>query len=659
MAVTAPLRARRLALYCAALAAALLGTPVPALRVVDYNLLNYPGSSGTARAPHFRTVLAPLDADLLVVEEIVSAAGPSQFLNEVLEVMEPGEWATVPFIDGNDSDASIFYKPAKLRFLEQSAFYPNPSYPLRYVHVYRMMPVDYDAAACELRIYAAHLKASTGYEETRLAECTGIRNHLNAMPAGTHALLCGDLNFYAQSSEPGYAKLLEAQSNDIGRLYDGLPGGDWHDNPSLAIYHTQSPCRSGTCASGAATGGMDDRFDFILPTLTLGTGQGLAIIPGTCVAAGNDGLHLNLNITDDPVIPEGAAYATALQLASDHLPLRVDLQLPARIAVDSILVFDPVIVGAPAPVRELRIANPAEPPADVLECTFAAPPDYSAPSGLAIAPGDAQLVPITLVTSDIGPKAGTLTIASDAPDDATVAVDLSAAVLDHAAASLDSLTLQHALTLDFGEHEPGGFEARAARVFNVGYDPYQARLAITGAAIAGGDGRFTLIGGLDDPWIGGTGEDLILAFDATDATLDSLYTAILTVTSTDEPLPGAQAQPDLVVSLQARVTGGASEADAPPPILATWLHAPWPSPFADRTTLRLDLARVADARVAVYDPAGRHLATLQQGVLAPGRHLLTWDGRDAGGAPFGSGTYFVGFSAPGLAPQATRVVVLR
>jgi hypothetical protein len=531
MPLTAPRPARPLALCCAVLAALLLGAPALALRVIDYNLLNYPGSTGTSRAPFYRTVLAPLDADIIVAEEICSAAGPTQFLNEVLQVMEPGEWATAPFVDGHDTDASIFYKPAKVQFLEQSAFYPNPSNPLRYVHVYRMVPAGYDSPGSELRIYAAHLKASQGYESQRLAECIGIRDHLNAMPAGTHALLCGDLNFYEESTEPGYAKLLESQAINIGRLYDLLPGGDWHDNPSPAVYHTQSPCRSGTCASGAATGGMDDRFDFILPTLTLGTGQGMAMIPGTCLAAGNDGLHLNLNITDDPVIPEGEAYATALQLASDHLPLRADLQVPARIATDALLAFDPVIVGAPAPVRELLIANPAEPPADALDCAFAPPSGFGAPSGLTVAPGDAQVAPITLATVSAGPKNGTLTIASDAPDDATVAVDLTAAVLDHAAASLDSVAIQHACTLDFGEHEPGAFDPQSARVFNAGYHPYQARLAITGAGIAGGDGRFALIDGLDGPPIGGSGQDFVLTFDPAGATL--------TVTSVDEPLPGA------------------------------------------------------------------------------------------------------------------------
>ena len=114
-----------------------LAAPAHALRFVDYNILNYPGSTGAARDPSFRTVLAPLSPDFLVAEEMTSAAGCTEFLNS-LNTMEPGLWANVPFIDGNDTDAALFYKPSRVQFLGQWAFYPNPADLLRYVHVYRL-----------------------------------------------------------------------------------------------------------------------------------------------------------------------------------------------------------------------------------------------------------------------------------------------------------------------------------------------------------------------------------------------------------------------------------------------------------------------------------------------------------------------------------------
>ncbi len=642
-----------------ALLAVLLASPADALRVVDYNILNYPGPSGTARAPYFRTVLGPINADIIVTEEMSTSSGPTQFLNEVLNVMEPGQWATVPFIDGNDTDSSIFYKPAKVQFIEQTYFYPNPASLLRLVHVYRLQPVGYTSAAAELRIYAAHLKASTGYESQRLAECVGIRDHMNAMPVGTHALICADLNFYKQSTEPGYAKLLESQANNVGRVYDMLPAGEWHDNASLSAYHTQSPCLSGTCASGAATGGMDDRFDFILPTINLGTRQGLAIIPNTCVAVGNDSQHLNKNITDLPTIPEGMDYATAIQLASDHLPLRTDLQLPAEIATDPELAFGTVIVGATDQTQVLLINNPAATPADSLNCSFVAPVDFIAPEGLAVAAGGSALAGVGMRTESAGSKVGFLTISSDAPDDPLMSIELAGAVLDHSVASLDSIGIVLTGSLDFGDHETGGFAEAATRIHNVGYDPLQARLSVTSGVIVGGGGRFSLVGGFTPCLIGGTGQDFTVAFDDAGAASDSTYTATLTFASSDEPLPGATAQPELVVQLRARVLSAQVAVNDLQSPAATRLYDPSPNPTVGGTALRLDLSQAADASIAVFEPSGRLIATLRRGGLAPGQYTLTWDGRSESGSPVGSGIYFVRFSAPGLRTQTVRLALVR
>src|SRR5262245_33756032 len=95
-----------------------------ALRIVDYNILNYPGTTGPARDPSFRTILQPISPDVLVTEETNSQAGVTEFLNS-LNTMEPGQWAALPFIDGNDTDCGLFYKPSKIGFASQWSFYPN------------------------------------------------------------------------------------------------------------------------------------------------------------------------------------------------------------------------------------------------------------------------------------------------------------------------------------------------------------------------------------------------------------------------------------------------------------------------------------------------------------------------------------------------------
>lgn len=534
--------------------ALLLAVPARALRVVDYNVLNYPGSSGPARAPYYRTILAPLNADAIVTGEMASPTSVTEFLSEVLDVMEPGQWAAATFVDGNDTDAGFFYKPAKVQFLDQTSFYPDAPANLRLVHVYHVRPAGYTAAAADLWIYAMHLKASdtSADEFKRYTEAIGVRSQMEAnLPAGAHALILGDMNFY-RSSDRGYQKFIQDTLSNIGRAYDLLPAGTWHDGASFAAIHTQSPCKDGTCASGAATGGLDDRFDFILPTYSMGTGQGLGVITGTCIPVGNDGLHLNLNITDSPTIPEGATYATALKLASDHLPVRIDLRLPAKITTDAALAFGSVIVGAPTQSQNLTVNNPAVAPADSLNCTFAAPAGFGGPGPLAVVAGGSALTTVTMSTASSGAKSGNLTISSDAPDNPTTYVSLSGTVLEHANPSLDSLTVATADTLDFGDQAKSSFADRISRIFNHGYGPLQARLSVNDGVIAGGGSHFSIVGGFQSALVAGTSAHYTVHFDTAGVTLDSTYYATLTFTSADEPLPGAQPRPNLVVTLRAR-----------------------------------------------------------------------------------------------------------
>src|SRR5207302_722994 len=106
-------------------------------------ILNFPGTTGPAREPRFRTILSPLGADILVTEEMNSAAGVTEYLNNILNTMEPGQWAAAPFVDGNDTDCGFFYKPSKVQYLGEWSFYPNPANLLRLVHVYSTKPVGY------------------------------------------------------------------------------------------------------------------------------------------------------------------------------------------------------------------------------------------------------------------------------------------------------------------------------------------------------------------------------------------------------------------------------------------------------------------------------------------------------------------------------------
>jgi len=663
--------ARRVRRALPALIAALALAPdAQALRLVNYNLTNYPGTQSSVRNPRYRTILAPVSPDILVTQEMtgtgVTPPGLNDFLTNVLNTLEPGQWSVAPFYNGNDTDNALFYKQDKVAVISSRAFYPNPATNLRYVTVWQLRPANYTSSAADIWVYSTHLKASMGFETDRFNEAVGIRNDMDALPAGAHAILCGDFNMYT-SSEPAYGRFTASMADNDGRLYDPmnptLVTQAWNNNGTFASIHTQCPCLNNCPAGfGFAGGGLDDRFDLLLPTYPFKDGAGLEIIAGSYVPIGNDALHFNKDINAAPLIPEGQTYADALVGASDHLPVRVDIRLPARfLASPGVIAFGTVITGATA-AQALSIANPATAPADNLDYSMTADAGFAAPGGaFSVAPGaPAGAHSISMNTATTGVKSGAVHVSSDAPDAPATDIAVSGTVLAHAVASLDGAATVLASLADFGDHQAVAFTDQPVSVYNLGWTALQAQLALGSATVSGGDGRFSITGGFSPVQVAGTAQTYSLHFDATNfiANADSVFTASLTFGSADEALPGGAVQPNLVVTLRAKVLAAPVDVAASLPV-RTRLYTPMPNPPTSAgTTLRFDLVRGEDVNLAVFDVAGRRVASLASGPYPAGVHALRWMGRDANGTPLGSGVYFVRMSGR-FATQTVRVTLLR
>lgn len=83
-----------------------------------------------------------------------------------------------------------------------------------------------------------------------------------------------------------------------------------------------------------------------------------------------------------------------------------------------------------------------------------------------------------------------------------------------------------------------------------------------------------------------------------------------------------------------------------------------PAPFTSETRLALRLQEATDARIEVFDVAGRLVRTLHQGALGAGVHDVIWDGRRYGGERASPGVYFVRCSTP-LGREVRPVVLVR
>ena len=81
---------------------------------------------------------------------------------------------------------------------------------------------------------------------------------------------------------------------------------------------------------------------------------------------------------------------------------------------------------------------------------------------------------------------------------------------------------------------------------------------------------------------------------------------------------------------------------------AAALHANYPNPFGVTTSLSFELKYEDNVLLAVYDAQGREVRRLIDGSVGPGRHELTWDGRNGAGAEVAAGTYFYRLRAAGI-----------
>ena len=654
-------RGRSLAFGAALLAAQLaLGAgPAHALRVVTWNLLQYPDYNLAGRQPSFRTVMANINADVLIAQELLSQAGVDSFQTNVLNVVEPGQWTnsgyaalqTSPVPEGG----TIFWKPAKVNVSFVSQLVTGGP---RNVLFGRVTPVGYTNLAGTFRVYSVHFKAggpSTTDSTTRRLEATSLRNQLNNVPANTNFLVGGDTNLYG-AYEGAYIRLTESQSDNDGRGFDLLSmPGDWHTIPSYAAYYSQCPCNTG-CPAGISGGGLDDRFDLFLGSATMVNGQGVDMVSSGYFAYGNDGLHFNSDVNGGGFNNAvGLTIANALWTASDHLPVVCTVQLASRIQAASLVDFGSAIQGSTAS-KTLTVTNSAPAPADNLDYSFSAPAGFTVPSGsFSAAAGAGNDHTLGISTASTGVKSGTLTVTTDAPDSLSKPVQLSGKVVTHAVSSLDPTAIVTEDSLDFGAHDLGAFSDHARLVYNFGYNSLQAALAVNGASFTG-DARFSITGGFTPSLVTDMGQSYSIHFDDSGATGGTTYTGTLTFTSADEPIPGSSARADLVVHLKATVNSTTGVLPGPLPAVLAFLP-PRPNPVGTSTRFAFDLPNAAGVTLDVFDLGGRRLARVVDGEQSAGRHEISWNALDDQGRRLSAGLYFVRFTTLGLT-QTRRVAIL-
>lgn len=291
-----------------------LFSQVDTLRIATYNLLKF-GTTAEDRLPYFRTVLNAIDADILVTQEMVSDETAGLLLSDAL-----GDgYIRFAFVDGNDTDNSLYYRKEKLSAVSSRQIGTD----LRDISEY-ILSYNHNPDAPYLYVYSSHLKASQGSdnEQRRLAEAIVWRSELDKLYEDANFFVCGDFNLY-DSYEPAFQELTK---DGTGQCLDPINmSGNWHNNQAFARIHTQSTRTSQF--GGGASGGLDDRFDFILTSDDILDTLDYCYLEGTYTAFGNDANHFNgdINTLPNNAVPD--SIADALYYASDHLPVYLDFTI--------------------------------------------------------------------------------------------------------------------------------------------------------------------------------------------------------------------------------------------------------------------------------------------------------------------------------------------
>jgi hypothetical protein len=120
----------------------------------------------------------------------------------------------------------------------------------------------------------------------------------------------------------------------------------------------------------------------------------------------------------------------------------------------------------------------------------------------------------------------------------------------------------------------------------------------------------------------------------------------------DVSFTGITNAPFININVEAGSCNLAGVEDAVPAVLAFSINGE--NPGRGRPSFRFDLPTPSRVNIAVFDVAGRRLATIADGAYAAGVHNARWEDSDAPKA----GLYFVRMTADGRTINR-RVVVVR
>lgn len=337
------------------------------IRIMQYNLLYYDKNTSfctsvnnnvNQKDGYLRTITGHYQPDIFTVNEMNgSVTSVNRLLNNVFNINGVDHYKRANYT-GSYLVNMLYYNSQKLALHSQNYILTSP----RLTDVYRLY---YKSDNLELgdttfiTCIVTHLKAGNtpSDQADRAAAAQQIMNYINNRGMQGNILFMGDFNVYT-SSEPAFQWFTTPTSSGI-RFFDPVNAlGDWQNNSAFAQYHTQSTHNSTTSSGCHSTGGMDDRFDFILATESVLEGtRGLKYIDDSYWAFGQDGNRFNQTLVSPPNNSLPNDVINALFNMSDHLPVVMELHIDQDLYTST--------STQPLNSNGLRVSNPFQSTLDI------------------------------------------------------------------------------------------------------------------------------------------------------------------------------------------------------------------------------------------------------------------------------------------------------
>ncbi len=311
---------------------------------MHYNVLNYrnittfctmSNNNPTDKEGYMNTIVGYLLPDIITVNELASDGGitAKRLLDNALNKDGRQFYQLCAYSANSNLSNMLYYNRNKFALRSQDKILraPNNTFLVRQIDVYKLYYLDTKKLArgdtTFLNVYVTHLKAgSTSADKAERLEMTqSIMAYHSDNYSRENYIIAGDFNVQS-ASEQSYQELVD-NSNSLIRFKDPLErSGSWNNNSLYAPVHTQSTRSSSNgCAS---SGGLDDRFDFILCGQEVLDGSyGVTYVLDSYTAVGNDGKKFNNSILDVSNSSVPGTVLSALFNMSDHLPVYMELSI--------------------------------------------------------------------------------------------------------------------------------------------------------------------------------------------------------------------------------------------------------------------------------------------------------------------------------------------